>query len=115
MDYSELFSPADPLAPCKFLFATKFIEEAGLCNVIESEDDCGADISNMPIEKRTHSMRVYKLIDSDVYRVYIKYRLRIAHVMDLIKDPEEGWMMEEFALTSETVRQIGKIIDEQLK
>ena len=59
-------------------------------------------------------MRVYKLIDTDIFRVHIKYRLRIPHVMELVKDPEEGWVLEQLYLSSETIRQIGKIIDKHL-
>ena len=114
MDYSELFPPKNPMVPSAFLFATKFIEENGACSIIETEEDLGTDISEMPIEKRTHSMRVYKLIDSDIFRVHIKYRLRIPHVMELVKDPEKGWVLEQLYLSSETIRQIGKIIDKHL-
>lgn len=114
MDYSKIFPPKNPHTPSEFLFETTFMEETGRCNVIDTEDDLGADISKMPIEKRTHSMEVFRLIKSNVYRVNIKYRMTIPHSMDLVKDDKKGWVMEEFGLTSETVKQIGGIIDAHL-
>jgi hypothetical protein len=111
---SDLIKPKNAMALSTFLFETPFIEMVECKNVIETEDGLVIDESQVSVEKRNHSMKVYRLDGTSIYRVYVNYNMETPYVVDITKHPALGWVVDEFELTSDTVKQIGNIIDQHL-
>lgn len=110
----DLVEPKYPLALSTFLFETSFVEKIEIFKLTETEHDIEIDEMQLRYEKRNHSMKVYRLDGTSIYRVYVNYNMKIPHVIDIIKHPVLGWVVAEFELSSDTVKQIGNIIDQHL-
>src|SRR5689334_13890184 len=96
--FNELIPAKNKLALSNFLFETQFTEEIQINKVVETEDEVYIDASEGTVEKRRHSMRVYRLDGTSIYRVCINYNMQMPYDMDLVKDPELGWVVEGFNL-----------------